>query len=121
MIVSLKPFGCMPSTQSDGVMAGVIARHPEVLFLAVETSGEGEANAHSRVQMALGDARRRARAEFDQAVASTGRSLEDIREYVAQHRELRRPFHRYTHHPGVAGTAAHFVRYVGDQMKKESH
>jgi predicted nucleotide-binding protein (sugar kinase/HSP70/actin superfamily) len=116
MVVSLKPFGCMPSTQSDGVMAGVIAHHPEVLFLAVETSGEGEANAHSRVQMALGDARRRARAEFDAALASTGRSLEEIREYMAANRDLRRPFYKFPRREGIAGTAAQMVLHIAGQL-----
>jgi predicted nucleotide-binding protein (sugar kinase/HSP70/actin superfamily) len=84
LVLSLKPFGCMPSTQSDGVMAGVAARYPGLLFLPIETSGEGEINAHSRVQMALGDARRRAREEFEAAVASTGRNIEDIRRYTTR-------------------------------------
>jgi predicted nucleotide-binding protein (sugar kinase/HSP70/actin superfamily) len=120
MVVSLKPFGCMPSTQSDGVMAGVIAAYPEILFLAVETSGEGEANAHSRVQMALGDARRKARAEFDAALASTGRTLDEIREYVARHPELRRPFYSFPRREGVAGAAAQFALHVSSRMGRSS-
>ena len=54
MILSLKPFGCMPSTQSDGAMAQVVSKYKDMIFLPIETSGEGEVNAHSRVQMALG-------------------------------------------------------------------
>ena len=74
MVLALKPFGCMPSSQSDGVQSAVVNRFPEMIFLPVETSGEGEINAHSRVQMALGEARVKARAEFDAALASTGRN-----------------------------------------------
>lgn len=118
MVLSLKPFGCLPSTQSDGVMAGVVAQHPDLIFLPVETAGEGEINAHSRVQMMLGDARRRARGEFQQALASTGRSLEEIRAWVAAHRALRRPFYSFRRRKGTAGTAAQFVLHVADLMKR---
>src|SRR5207249_4134872 len=68
MVLSLKPFGCMPSTQSDGVQSAVMSHFKEMIFLPIETSGEGEVNAHSRVQMALGEARSKARTEFQQAL-----------------------------------------------------
>jgi hypothetical protein len=116
LVLSLKPFGCMPSTQSDGVMAGVAARHPELLFLAVETSGEGEINAHSRVQMALGDARRKAREEFEAAVASTGRSLAEIRAYANAHPEMQSALYRVPRTKGIAGTAAQFVLHTARRM-----
>ncbi len=61
MVLALKPFGCMPSSQSDGVQSAVVNRFPEMTFLPIETAGEGEINAYSRVQMALGEARARAR------------------------------------------------------------
>ncbi|MBI2222644.1 MAG: hypothetical protein HYU53_15725 [Acidobacteria bacterium] len=83
-------------------------------FLSIETSGEGELNAHSRVQMALGEARAAARNEFDAALARTGRRLDDIRDYVEDHPELRRPFYRVPRRPGVAGVAASFVLHVND-------
>ena len=119
LIISVKPFGCMPSTQSDGVMAAVCAQHPELLFLPVETSAEGEVHALSRVQMALGDARRRARSEFDVALASTGVEIERVRDYVAQHRALRRPFYAWRREPGLTGTAASFVTHVAESVRRE--
>ena len=64
MVLSLKPFTCMPSTQSDGVQARVVEDHPGMIFLPIETSGDGEVIAHSRVQMALGSARAKARKEI---------------------------------------------------------
>ena len=64
MVLSLKPFGCMPSTQSDAVQSAVTSHFPDMIFLPVETSGEGEINAHSRVQMSLG---RRPREELPRA------------------------------------------------------
>jgi predicted nucleotide-binding protein (sugar kinase/HSP70/actin superfamily) len=119
MVLSLKPFGCMPSTQSDGVQTTVAARIPDVLFLPIETAAEGELHAHSRVQMVLVEARERAEAEFDRALASTGRKLTDIRRYVDDHPELRDPFHHVPEKPGVAGVAANFVIHVSRLMARD--
>jgi predicted nucleotide-binding protein (sugar kinase/HSP70/actin superfamily) len=62
MVLALKPFGCMPSTQSDGAQSGVVNHYKDMIYLPIETSGEGEVNAHSRVQMALGEAKAKAKA-----------------------------------------------------------
>ena len=64
MVLSLKPFGCMPSTQSDGAQSAVVSHFKDMIYLPIETSGEGEINAHSRVQMALGEAKTKAKREF---------------------------------------------------------
>jgi len=90
----------------------------DMIFLPIETSGEGEINAHSRVQMALGEAKAKAKLEFQQALDATGKRLEDIRTYVAERSELRRPFYRVPHRRGVTGTAANFVLHVGDLMDR---
>ncbi|HKF67847.1 MAG TPA: hypothetical protein VKB36_14985, partial [Vicinamibacterales bacterium] len=116
MVLSLKPFGCMPSTQSDGTQSAVMNHFKDMIFLPIETSGEGEINAHSRVQMALGEAKAKARLEFQQALESTGRRLDDIRAYVADHAELRSPFYKVPHTAGVTGTAANFVLHVSKRM-----
>lgn len=116
MVLSLKPFGCMPSTLSDGVQSAVTSRYKEMLFVPVETSGDGEVHAHSRVQMALSEAKIRARSEFRQCLESTGKTLEQIQDYVDQHPELRRALHPIPHRHGIAGTAARFVLYVSDLM-----
>jgi predicted nucleotide-binding protein (sugar kinase/HSP70/actin superfamily) len=120
MVLALKPFGCMPSTQSDGAQSAVINRYKDMIFLPIETSGEGEVNAHSRVQMALGEAKAKARLEFEECLKKTGRSLDDIRDYVAEHPELKRPMYKVPHVEGVAGTAAQFVLHVGDRMRRDS-
>ena len=118
MLIGVKPFGCMPSTQSDGVMAHVAASHPELLFLPLETLGEGEVHALSRVQMALGDAHRKASAEFENALRESRLTLDRIRAYVARHPETRRPFYCFRDTPGVAGTAAQFVLHVAKRMRR---
>lgn len=116
MVLSLKPFGCMPSSQSDGVQSAVMNHFKDMIFLPIETSGEGEINAHSRVQMALGEAKAKARTEFAQALASTGRSLDEIRRFIDAHPVLRRPFYHVPHRTGMTGTAAMFVLHVSDVM-----
>jgi hypothetical protein len=87
-----------------------------MIFLPIETSGEGEINAHSRVQMALGEAKSKAKAEFAQALAFTGKSLDQIQAYVAEHRRLRSPFYPVPSRPGIVGVAANFVLHVSDLM-----
>jgi predicted nucleotide-binding protein (sugar kinase/HSP70/actin superfamily) len=121
MVLSLKPFGCMPSTQSDGAQSAVVSRFKDIIFLPIETAGDGEVHARSRVQMALGDAKARARREFDASLAATGKRLDAIRGYVSEHPELRRALYAVPHHPGVAGRAASFVRHVSDLMDRQSH
>jgi hypothetical protein len=116
MVLSLKPFGCMPSSQSDGVQSAVMSHFKDMIFLPIETSGEGEINAHSRVQMALGEAKAKAKAEFQQALDSTGKRIEDIRAFVDEHRELRHPFYAVPHRHGITGTAANFALHVSDLM-----
>jgi hypothetical protein len=118
MVLSLKPFGCMPSTQSDGTQSAVMNHFKDMIFLPIETSGEGEINAHSRVQMALGEAKAKAKLEFQQALESTGKRLDDIQAYVAEHPELRRPFYRVPRVHGVTGTAANFVLHVSRRMDR---
>ena len=120
MVLSLKPFGCMPSSQSDGVQSAVMNHFKDMIFLPIETSGEGEINAHSRVQMALGEAKAKARLEFQQALESTGKSLDDIRRYVDAHPGLRRPFYHVPHRHGMTGTAAQFVLHVSDLMDRRA-
>jgi predicted nucleotide-binding protein (sugar kinase/HSP70/actin superfamily) len=117
MVLALKPFACMPSSQSDGVQSAVVNRFPEMIFLPIETAGEGEINAQSRVQMALTEAKGKAWAEFDRCVATSGVRLEDIRDYVAEHPVLGSPLYHIPRHPAVAGVAANFVLHVAQRMK----
>jgi predicted nucleotide-binding protein (sugar kinase/HSP70/actin superfamily) len=119
MVLSLKPFGCMPSTQSDGAQAAVVSHYSDMIYLPIETSGEGDVNAHSRVQMALGEAKVKAKAEFKEALRHGGYLLEDIQAYVADHAELRRPIQHVPHHKGVIGKAANFVIHVAEQMDQD--
>ena len=119
MVLSLKPFGCMPSTQSDGAQSAVVSQYKDMIFLPVETSGEGDVNAHSRVQMALGEAKVRAKNEMKAVLERTGYTLEEIQAFVAEHPEMQQPMYKYGHHKGVVGTAANFVLHAAERMKAE--
>src|SRR3979490_3393709 len=119
MVLALKPFGCMPSSQSDGVQSAVVNKFKDMIFLPIETSGEGEVNAHSRVQMALAEAKAKARAEFDGVLQQTGRSLQELRQYIDEHPSLKHALYKVPQRKGIAGTAAHFAWHVNDLMEKD--
>jgi predicted nucleotide-binding protein (sugar kinase/HSP70/actin superfamily) len=119
MVLSLKPFGCMPSTQSDGAQSAVINHFKDMIYLPIETSGEGEINAHSRVQMALGEAKAKAKGEFAKVVESTGYTLEELRAYQRMTPEVRKPLYHVPHYEGVVGTGARFAKHLGERMQAE--
>jgi hypothetical protein len=118
MVLSLKPFGCMPSTQSDGAQAAVVSHYPDMIYLPVETSGEGDINAYSRVQMGLGEAKAKCKHEFQHALLGCGYTLEQIHNYISEHRHLRRPIQLIPHHNGIAGQGANFILSVAALMKQ---
>ncbi len=109
MTISVKPFGCMPSSGvSDGVQGIITERYPEAIFLPIETSGDGAVNVYSRIQMMLFKARLAAEAEYHQVLTEKGIKREDIQKklhgkkakstYYAKHR--------------VAGTSANLAMDV---------
>ena len=54
LVLSLKPFGCLPSSHvSDGILPVLLRRGGRLSFLALETCGDADAAAESRVQMAI--------------------------------------------------------------------
>jgi predicted nucleotide-binding protein (sugar kinase/HSP70/actin superfamily) len=121
MVLSLKPFGCMPSTQSDGAQSAVVSTYKDMIFIPIETSGEGDVNAHSRVQMALGEAKVRAKNEMKRVLEESGVTLEDLKDFVAEHPEMQQPLYKYGHRKGVVGVAANFAIHAADRMKAERH
>ena len=119
MVLSVKPFGCMPSTQSDGAQAAVVSQYKDIIYLPIETSGEGEVNAHSRVQMALGEAKNKAKREFAETLERIGWTLDDLQRFVDEHPETRRPMYHVPHTKGIVGVAANFAVHVAGRAKKE--
>jgi hypothetical protein len=90
-----------------------------MIFIPVETSGEGDVNAHSRVQMALGEAKVRAKNELKRALDEAGVTLEDVRAFARDHPEMLRPLYKYGHRKGFIGVAANFVLHAAERMKAE--
>ncbi len=120
MVLSLKPFGCMPSTQSDGAQSAVVNLYKDMIYLPIETSGEGEINAHSRVQMALGEAKVKCKQEFARVLGETGLKVDQVHDFVADHPDLEGGLYKTPHYKGIIGTAANFVKHVSELMKEES-
>jgi predicted nucleotide-binding protein (sugar kinase/HSP70/actin superfamily) len=106
MVVSVKPFGCMPSSGvSDGIQSAVLSRLPDAIFCPVETTGDGGVNFQSRVLMCLFRARRRAAEELEAALQRRGLTIEEATRQIAPRDS------RATEYPQhiVAGTAANQV------------
>ncbi|SDG54270.1 Predicted nucleotide-binding protein, sugar kinase/HSP70/actin superfamily [Fontibacillus panacisegetis] len=104
MTLSVKPFGCMPSSGvSDGVQSLITERYPDGIFLPIETTGDGAINVYSRVQMMLFKAKQAAQKEFDEALKQRGYTVESIPKLLANTHPLRASRHV------VACTAANAV------------
>jgi len=104
LVISVKPFGCMPSSGvSDGIQSLVTAKYPEALFTAIETTGDGEVNVQSRIQMDLFKARKKAEAEYREALGKRGLTEGEARRRLGRQKALHYPRH------AVAGTAANQI------------
>jgi predicted nucleotide-binding protein (sugar kinase/HSP70/actin superfamily) len=94
MTLSVKPFGCMPSSGvSDGVQSWVSERYPDGIFLPIETTGDGAVNVQSRVQMMLFKAKQLALKERDETLAAYDLSLDELRAFSARFGSLFKPPH----------------------------
>ena len=91
-----------------------------MIYLPVETSGEGEINAHRRVQMALGEAKNKAKKEFAEALEQhrpdAGR-VPRVGGSASGNRSGR--MYQVPHTKGVVGPAANFVLHIAEQMKQK--
>ncbi|HUH05448.1 MAG TPA: 2-hydroxyglutaryl-CoA dehydratase [Kofleriaceae bacterium] len=105
MTLSVKPFGCMPSSSvSDGVQSLITEMYPEGIFLPIETNGDGAVNVYSRVQMQLFKAKQLAKKEVDRALADVGMTMEEVEAYIAKHPKFTSSFHRSAHVGGCTTT-----------------
>ena len=118
MTLSVKPFGCMPSSGvSDGVQSLITAKFPGTIFCAVETSGDGAANFYSRVQMYMYKARIAAEEELNRVLKEEGLTIDEVRAFLDKHPKYATALHR-SPHTDVAGTAAMLVREVAPYIKQ---
>ncbi|MFW6181346.1 MAG: hypothetical protein ACOC8N_06315 [Spirochaetota bacterium] len=93
LVISIKPFGCMPSTQSDGVQMKVMEELGSS-FLSIDTSGDAEVNAKSRVAMKLQEAVGRVEADYRALLDRLGMSREEARRAAACRPDLARAHRR---------------------------
>lgn len=108
MTLSVKPFGCMPSSGvSDGVQSVITERYPEAIFLPIETSGDGAINVYSRIQMVLFKAKRKAEEEFESALKQKGLTREQWAVISSKKKKFQSATYYGKH--TVAGTTANIV------------
>ncbi len=113
MVISVKPFGCMPSSGiSDGIQSKVSELHPEMVFCAVETTGDAAVILHSRVQMHLFRAAQAAREEY--ALALRHADVDEAEAARRIGRAARARASAYRCRPAIAGTAAALVDRLGE-------
>ncbi len=111
MVISVKPFGCMPSSGvSDGVQSIITERYPEAIFLPIETTGDGAVNVYSRIQMMLFKAKRVAEKEYEDLLAEKKLTLDKVKSKLSRKKKLKVATH-YSPHV-VAGTAANLLYEV---------
>lgn len=117
MTLSVKPFGCMPSSSvSDGIQSFITELYPQGIFLPIETNGDGAVNVYSRVQMQLFKAKQLAQKEVDKALADVGMTIEEVRKYLDKHPSMAHAFHRAPHKAGC--TAADLIYEVGARKNR---
>ncbi|MBA3393393.1 MAG: 2-hydroxyglutaryl-CoA dehydratase [Deltaproteobacteria bacterium] len=117
MTLSVKPFGCMPSSSvSDGIQSFITELYPQGIFLPIETNGDGAVNVYSRVQMQLFKAKQLAQKEVDAALAEVGMTMDEVRAYLVKHPSLNSAFHKSPHRAGC--TTADLVYEVGARKNK---
>lgn len=90
MVISVKPFGCMPSTQSDGVQSKVIEDLGGSIFVSVETSGDAETNVKSRILMKLYEAKLKAFEEYERAKEELKVKDEDVEKAIMKNPTLKK-------------------------------
>jgi hypothetical protein len=117
MTLSVKPFGCMPSSGvSDGVQSMITSKYPQSIFCAIETSGDGKVNVQSRVQMFLFKARLAAQKEYAELLEKLGVTQDDVRAFLKAHPALASGLHRAPH--AAAGTAADRLAEIAPYLGK---
>jgi predicted nucleotide-binding protein (sugar kinase/HSP70/actin superfamily) len=119
MTLSVKPFGCMPSSSvSDGVQSLITEMYPEGIFLPIETNGDGAVNVYSRVQMQLFKAKQHAQREVQRVLDEHGMTMDEVRAYLKRFPRLGSAFHRAPH---VAGsTTADLVAEIAARKNRWS-
>ena len=116
MTLSIKPFGCMPSSAvSDGVQSLITELFPAAIFLPIETNGDGAVNVYSRVQMQLFKAKQMAERELTEALDRLNWTPEDFKNFAQQNPKLMSASYRSAH--AGAGTTLDLLADVQNQQQ----
>jgi predicted nucleotide-binding protein (sugar kinase/HSP70/actin superfamily) len=121
MTLSVKPFGCMPSSGvSDGVQSIITEKYPEAIFCPIETTGDGAVNVYSRVQMMLFKARLAAKDEYQKTLDAAGLTVTTLKQKLANSWWKRSALF-YPKHGTVAAMASNVVQQVTGSSSHASH
>jgi len=119
MTISVKPFGCMPSSSvSDGVQSLITEMYPQAIFLPIETTGDGAVNVYSRIQMQLFKAKQAAKREVARALEQCGIDAQQLQQRLQRRRRLQNALHHSPHRVGC--TAADLAYEVGAPTRRRS-
>jgi predicted nucleotide-binding protein (sugar kinase/HSP70/actin superfamily) len=115
MTLSVKPFGCMPSSSvSDGIQSLITEKFPSTIYCAVETSGDGAVNFQSRVQMYLFKAKKVAEKEMNSLLDQHGITMDQVRSFLSENPRFAGALHRA---PISAGsTPAELINEVAEHI-----
>jgi predicted nucleotide-binding protein (sugar kinase/HSP70/actin superfamily) len=116
MMVTVKPFGCMPSSASDGVQTRVSADYPDIIFLALETSGDSEVNFKSRAQMKIFEAKVKAKKEADEVIEKLGIDINEVKQFVLENPKYAAGDYKIKGHDH-AGSGINFIVDMHKRMK----
>ena len=117
MTVSVKPFGCMPSSGvSDGVQSLITELYPKTIFLPIETTGDGAVNVYSRIQMQLFKARQVVKQEIAQVCKEYNLDNEIIEQYLSRHPQMQGALHRSPHQAG--SSSADLIHEIGTKIRR---
>ena len=117
MICELSPYACMPNTMSVGAMAGVLGKHPDLLYAPIEVKGDAEVHALSRCQMILAEAKKRAITEYVKVMEMTSLTPEDAKKQLDAMPQMKRATYRLPRE-GAAGVAANLLLHLAQQRAK---
>ncbi len=111
MICELSPYACMPNTMSIGAMAGVIGKHPDLLYAPIEIKGDAEVHALSRCQMILTEAKKRVVREYAAAMEASGLTPEEAKPLLDRQAAMKQATY-HVPHLGAAGMAANTLLHL---------
>lgn len=119
MICELSPYACMPNTMSVGAMAGVMGKHPDLLYAPIEIKGDAEVHALSRCQMILTEAKTRAIREYVAAMEASGLTPEDAKVLIDADPKLKSATYLLPR-KGVAGAAAATLLHLAERKGRRA-